>query len=190
MIVLETERLAVRRITEDDAASFLEMERDPEVLRHVGRKPLADVEAYRQKIRTVYMPWYDRPGGYGPWVILEKRSGEFLGGCSLCPALESHDAADMGYGPGEVEIGYGLRRASWGRGYATELVRALVHRALVELGAARVVACVSVANAASIRVLEKAGLRRAEGLFHLEGDDVGSLKYVLEGEVSPCSAGE
>ena len=40
LIVLETERLLLRRFTADDAEDLLRLESDPEVLRHVGRKPL------------------------------------------------------------------------------------------------------------------------------------------------------
>ena len=177
--VLETERLLLRHFTEADAESLLHMESEPDVLRYVGRKPLADVDAYRSKIQTVFLPYYDKPGGYGAWAIIEKASGEFVGGCSLRPGTDADVATAMGYGPDDVEVGYGLRKPSWGRGYATELVRALVRRAFTELGAVSVVACVTVDNLASVRVLEKAGLRRVGEPICLPGEDVPSVKYAL-----------
>jgi RimJ/RimL family protein N-acetyltransferase len=178
MIVLETARLFLRHATEADAEALYILESDPEVLRHIGRKPLGDIEAYRAFIRSRFLPWYDRPGGFGAWIIVEKSSGDFLGVSSLRPAEESRDVAIMGYAPGEVELGYGLRRASWGQGYATEVATALLRRALTELGAVRVVASVSMANLASIRVLEKIGMVRTEGLFQFPDEDVPSLKYI------------
>jgi RimJ/RimL family protein N-acetyltransferase len=180
--VLETERLLLRRFTEADAEALLHMESNPEVLRHVGRGPLADVEAYRQHIQSRLLPYYDRPEGFGGWVIIEKASGEFLGGCSLKPALDSRTAVEMGFSNEEVEVGYGLRHESWGKGYATELARALVRKAFTELGAACVVASVTIANRASVRVLEKAGLRRVGEPVYLPGEDEASVKYAVTRE--------
>jgi RimJ/RimL family protein N-acetyltransferase len=180
--VLETERLQLRRFTEADAEALLHLESDPEVLRHVGRGPLADVEAYRQHIQSRLLPYYDRPEGFGGWAIIEKASGEFLGGCSLKPALDSRNAVEMGYGKDEVELGYGLRQLSWGRGYATELARALVRKAFTELGAVCLVASVMIANQGSIRVLEKAGLRPVGAPVYLPGEDEPSVKYALTRE--------
>jgi RimJ/RimL family protein N-acetyltransferase len=180
--VLETDRLLLRRFTEADAEALLQMESDPEVLRYVGRGPLADVEAYRQHIRSRLLPYYDRPEGFGGWVIIEKGSGDFLGGCSLKPALDSRNAAEMGYRKEEIELGYGLRKQSWGRGYATELARALVRKAFTDFGAGCLVASVTIANQASVRVLEKAGLRRVGEPVYLPGEDEPSVKYAMTRE--------
>lgn len=65
------------------------------------------------------------------------------------------------------EMGYVLHRDHWGRGYATLVARALLRIGFDELSLARVAATCAPANAASVRVLEKAGLVR-EGL--LRGD--------------------
>jgi RimJ/RimL family protein N-acetyltransferase len=178
-VVLETERLLLRHFTEADAEAFLHMEKEPDVLRYVGMKPLADIDAYRIKIQSTFLPYYDKPGGYGPCAIIEKISAEFIGGCSLRPGIDSNIAAEMGFGPDEAEMGYGLRKPSWGRGYATELAQALVRRAFTELGAHSVVACVTVDNLASVRVLEKAGLRRVGEPICLPGEDELSVKYGL-----------
>jgi RimJ/RimL family protein N-acetyltransferase len=180
MIVLQTERLVVRRFTEDDGEHLLRLESDPEVMRHLGRGPFGtSADDYRRHIQERFLPYYARPEGYGGWALLERRGGEFIGVCSLKPALDSRLAKEMEYGPDEVELGYGLRRASWGRGYATEMAQALVQRAFAELGAARLVASVSVANGASMRVLEKAGLRRLETLYWVPGETEASAKYAL-----------
>ena len=61
---------------------------------------------------------------------------------------------------GTVEIGYGVHGAHRNRGYATEAVRALVAWALGQEGVTRVTARCDPENAASVRVLEKAGLER------------------------------
>src|SRR5450755_3644326 len=109
-VVLETERLLLRHFTEADAESLLLMEKEPDVLRYVGRKPLADLDAYRNKIRTTFLTYYDKPGGFGAWAIIEKISGDFIGACTLRPGLDSNQASEMGYTSNDVEVGYGLRK--------------------------------------------------------------------------------
>ncbi len=181
-VVLETERLLLRHFTENDADALFLMESEPDVLRYAGRKRLADVDAYRTKIQTRFIPYYDKPGGYGAWAIVEKASGEFVGGCSLRPGLDADHAEPMSHGPDDIELGYGLRKPSWGRGYASEIVQALVRRAFTELGAVSLVASVTVDNLASVRVLEKAGLRRVGEPIRLPGEDELSVKYALTKE--------
>jgi RimJ/RimL family protein N-acetyltransferase len=181
-VVLETERLVLRPFTENDADALFLMESEPDVLRYVARKPLADVDAYRTKIQSWFLPYYDKPGGYGAWAIVEKASGEFVGGCSLRPGLDADYAEPINYGPDDVELGYGLRKPSWGRGFASEIIQALVRKAFTELGAVSLVASVTVDNLASLRVLEKAGLRRVGEPIRLPGEDELSVKYALTKE--------
>jgi RimJ/RimL family protein N-acetyltransferase len=177
-IYLETERLILRQFTEDDADHLLALDSDPEVLRYLGTQPLANREAYRQLIRTLFLSSYAQGAGYGFWAAIEKASGTFLGWFHLRPALEYRFAAEAGYRPGEADLGYRLCKSAWGKGYATEAARALVHKALVQRGATCVVATALVSNGASIRVLEKAGLKRVRQ-FALPGFDQPAVKYAL-----------
>jgi RimJ/RimL family protein N-acetyltransferase len=62
---------------------------------------------------------------------------------------------------GEVELGYTLGVAWWGRGYATEAASAWLSSAFGSLGIFEVVALAEPANVASTHVLEKLGMRRA-----------------------------
>ena len=178
-VVLETERLLLRQFTEADAEALSEMESEPGVLRYARRKPLVDVDAYRSKIQSQYLPYYDKPGGYGAWAIIEKASGEVVGKCSLRPCLDADLATQMGYGPEDVELGYILCKPCWGRGYASEIVQALVRRFFSELGVSSLVASVTIGNLASVRVLEKAGLRRVGEPICLPGEHELSVKYAL-----------
>ena len=90
--------------------------------------------------------------GYSFLAVTERATGALVGDGGLHPL--------GGDGP-DVELGYTLARSAWGRGYATELGRALVAYAFDVLGVPRVVAQVEPANAASRHVLEKLGMTRA-----------------------------
>jgi RimJ/RimL family protein N-acetyltransferase len=176
--VLETDRLVLRRFTEDDAPLLLALDRDPEVMRYVGPYGLPDEAAYRERIRTYFRPYYEVGPRYGFWPAAERATGAFVGWFHLRPAPDYRFALEAGFRAGEYDIAYRLARDAWGKGYATEVSRALVRRAFADPVVEAVVACVLVANAASCRVLEKAGLRRASE-FLLPGFDMPAAKYAL-----------
>ena len=175
-IFLETERLLMRRFTEDDVAELVELDGDPDVMRFItgGRAtPRREIE---NDVLPAFLGYYERFAGYGFWAALEKSTGQFLGWFHLRPP----EAAQ----PGEVELGYRLRRSAWGKGYATEGSRALIHKGFTEFGVECVMASTMVVNVASRRVMEKAGLRfvrtfRHPWPYHIEGDDEGDVEYAL-----------
>jgi RimJ/RimL family protein N-acetyltransferase len=80
--------------------------------------------------------------------------------------------------------GYRLRRSAWGKGYATEGSRALIHKGFTDLGVDRVAAETMVVNLGSRRVMEKAGLTLVR-TFHrdeldaIEGFEHGVVEYAL-----------
>jgi RimJ/RimL family protein N-acetyltransferase len=172
---LLTERLILRDIAEADAELLLNLDSDPEVMRYIGPRPASDVASYRDRTRTVYMPWQSHPG-HGCWIVLDRVNAEFLGWVFVRPATASKNAGEIGWTrPDEVEIGYRFRRSAWGRGIATEAATPLVHLALADsatktvvacaqvgnLGSLKtVVACAQAGNLGSLRVLEKLGLER------------------------------
>ena len=175
-VFLQTERLLVRRFTEDDLDHLFDLDADAEVMRFInGGKPTS-----REEIETEVLPrflwYYDNFAGYGFWAAIEKASGEFLGWFHFRP--------EAGANPDEPELGYRLRRSAWGKGFATEASRALIQKGFTELGVRRVVASAMTANLASRRVMEKAGLRFVK-TFHqdwpevIEGSEKGDVEYEL-----------
>ena len=178
-IFLETPRLALRRFTEDDADNLFALDGDPEVMRYIGPFRLASPGAYREQIRTRILPYYARYAGYGSWAAVEKAGGAFLGWFHLRPAMDSRFAAEAGYRPGDVDLGYRFLRAAWGKGYATEGACPLVAKAFAEPETACLVASALIGNGASIRVMEKAGLKRV-GEFRIAGYDQRCVKYALD----------
>ena len=175
-VYLETERLMLRWLTEADVDNLFALDGDPAVMRFLSGGTLTPREVIAREILPRFLGYYARYDGYGVWAAIEKGSGDFLGWFSFHP----HDDGD----PGEVALGYRLRRAAWGKGYATEGAHALIRKGFTELGAERVIATTYQDNLASRRVMEKAGLTLARtfrltpthlaatGTFHATSQDI------------------
>ena len=144
--ILETDRLLIREFVEEDAEAFFSFNGDSEVMRHTGEPPSTSVNQVRQMIR-VY-PDY-RTHGYGRWAVVHKPDGLVVGFNGL-KYLE-----DLC----EVDLGYRLRVDYWGRGIATESSLEIVRYGFETLRLERIIGLVLPANTASIRVLEKVGMR-------------------------------
>src|SRR5215471_6561400 len=150
-VFLETERLVLRRFTMADADDLVNLDADPDVMRYVT----GGVPTFRDEIENEVLPaflgYYQRYKGFGFWAAVEKTTGEFLGWFHFRPRQDAD--------PGEVELGYRLRKSAWGKGYATEGSRALICTGFTEFGVQRVVAAAMAVNMASRRVMEKSGLK-------------------------------
>jgi RimJ/RimL family protein N-acetyltransferase len=156
MLTLETERLTLRMFRESDTEAYAEMLADPEVMRYIGDgQPLSRPFAWRN-LALIVGHWQLR--GYGLWAAEERASGQLVGRVG-CWQPEGW--------PG-FEVGWLLRRASWGRGYATEGARAALDFAFTRLGRPEVISLIQPDNAASIRVAERIG-ERLDGPVELMG---------------------
>lgn len=149
-IYLETERLVLRRFTADNCDNLYELDADPEVMRFLNGGVPTPREVIQTRILPGFLRSYERFPGLGVWAAIERASAAFLGWFSLRPP--------EGGAPDDVALGYRLRRAAWGKGYATEGARALIRKGFTELGVRRVFATTYEHNLASRRVMEKAGL--------------------------------
>jgi RimJ/RimL family protein N-acetyltransferase len=175
-VFLETERLVLRRFAEDDIDNLVELDGDPEVMKFInGGRPTPRQEI-ENDVLPAFLGYYERFAGYGFWAAEEKATGRFVGWFHFRPAKDAP--------PGEVELGYRLRKSAWGKGYATEGSRALIDKGFTELGVERVVAFTMTVNVASRRVMEKVGLKYVR-TFHeewpdyIEGQEQGDVEYAL-----------
>jgi len=147
-VILETDRLLLREFVEDDAESFFKLNNYPEVVRFVPDKPLLNVEQARQTLIDHPIADYRRYG-FGRGACILKSTGEQIGFAGLKYLDEL----------GEVDVAYRLLPAHWGQGLATEVALASVHYGFAALGLKRIIGLVMPKNIASVRVLEKTGLR-------------------------------
>ena len=121
---------------------------DPGVIRYMP-KTMTGEESSRQ-VGGFISHWEQR--GFGLWTVEEKASGAFIGRIGLMV----HD--DWPEGKHKTEIGWMLDRPYWGRGLATEGALASVAYGFAELGLERIISNTLPMNAASRRVMGKAGL--------------------------------
>jgi RimJ/RimL family protein N-acetyltransferase len=173
---LLTDRLILRDIAEADAEVLFDLDSDSEVMRYIGPRPAPDVAGYRERTRTVHLPYQAHPW-HGIRIVLDRASSEFLGWAFARPATDFKFARDVGWTrPGEVGGGYRYRRSAWGRGLATEAATPLVRIALADPATTAVVACALAGNAGSLRVLEKLGLERVGEVMLSEMHDEPTVK--------------
>ena len=144
---LETERLLLRPAREADKAFLYTLLGHPEVMRYwlVGRamKP--------EEVDELMTQFSD---DYGSLLVTEKATKEAVGLAGIVPCTY--------LGVADYEFGWGLLPEAWGKGYATEMTRALLEAGFRELPAKRLLALAHPANTASWRVLEKAGMTFAK----------------------------
>ena len=147
MIVLQTERLRLRQMAPADAAFMLGLLNDPAWHRFIGDRGIRTVEAARDYIRAGPMAMVARLG-FGFYIVELKAHGCPIGVCGLA----KRDFLD------DVDIGYAFLPQYGGQGYALEAAWGVMAHA-AQLGLRRIVATVRPGNSASIRLLEKLGLR-------------------------------
>ncbi|MFT2020226.1 GNAT family N-acetyltransferase [Streptomyces sp. 796.1] len=140
---LVTERLLLRQWSVAEVAAVVESVRRA----HWA----ADFPAEGDRVIAGYLTTHpDGLGRYGQRQIIERETGQVVGAIGLFwPPTDGH-----------VEFGYGVVASRRGRGYASEAARAIVAFALTAPEVHAVHADVELANPASVRVLEKAGLQR------------------------------
>lgn len=172
-----TERLRFRRLTMADVDALVDLDSDPEVMRFLSGGVATPLATVRDEQLPRLLAQYERHPGLGRWAALDRGTGDFLGWFALDPSADGTEA----------ELGYRLRRSTWGLGLATEGSRALVRYAFDAVGVRRVWAETMTVNERSRRVMAKAGLRYLR-TFHLQWDDPipgtehGEVEYELRAE--------
>lgn len=148
--ILETERLRLREFRADDFTRQAPAFADPAVYAHLGGSPIAAEDAWRKMLCG--------PGlwallGYGYWALERTSDGRYVGQVGfadfkrdIVPSIE-----------GEPEMGWIMMPDAHGKGYASEAIAAGLAWAEAHLDAPRVACIIDPANAASLRVAEKAG---------------------------------
>ncbi len=162
LLPLATDRLRIRAWADDDAEALHRIYGDAETMRYIGAsgRPTLDLAGTRRVMEALRR--HEGVHGFSIWPVDELR-GERLVAVAGLMWVEAH-------GP-EIEAAYLVRRDRWGRGYATEALRAILAMGREQLGHERIVALAYPDNEASRRVMEKAGMR-ADGVMAAYGHEM------------------
>ena len=140
---LETDRLLLRPPTQEDFDGWAGMMGDEESARYIGgQQPRA---ASWRGLASVTGAWVLK--GYSMFSVIEKATGQWIGRLGPWQPEEW---------PG-TEVGWGLVRSAWGKGYAAEGSARAIDWAFDELGWIEVIHCIDPRNAASIALAERLG---------------------------------
>lgn len=155
-LIAESPRLLIRPLSLDDVPALAEIFGDPEVMKHSVRG-VYDEAATRRFVEWCMASY--QLHGIGPWALVEKRTSLLVGFCGV--GSERVGEAD------EINLGYRLAQRYWGRGLATESVRAVLSYAFGFAACRSVVAIIEPEHVASLRVAEKAGFHHFQEMcFH------------------------
>jgi ribosomal-protein-alanine N-acetyltransferase len=154
--MFETERLIIRAwVPEQDAEQAFLIYGDPQVMRFIGSgKTEASVQTQQAALQRVVARYAELNNGTGLWVIVEKATGQIAGTIILKQLPDNNGQPTQAY-----EVGWHLRQASWGKGYATEAARAAIDYGFVTLKLPVIYAVVNSKNEASIRVTQRLGMK-------------------------------
>ena len=151
--ILETDRLVLRELNEDDAISILNCFSNNDVLRYYGQKPLTSIDQVKQIIQNFSKNFSEQRGI--KWGIELKGKEGMIGTIGFQEWSKEHKRAD---------ISYALLPEYWGVGYAAEAVCKAVSYGFEELGLKRIGAVVFTGNEASVKLLTKLGFQK-EGVL-------------------------
>ncbi|MEN9566745.1 MAG: hypothetical protein RLZZ69_1941 [Cyanobacteriota bacterium] len=161
-IFLETNRLILRNLTQDDVDDLVRLDSNPEVMRFIN----GGIATTREAIANEFLPYatdyYHKSKNLGFWAIIERKSQEFIGWIFLRPEIDFKLLQQLNLAePGAVELGYRLRQQSWNQGYTTEVAQALIDKSFTATKSEidKIVAWALTENKASTRVMAKVGLK-------------------------------
>lgn len=145
-LVLETERLWLRKLTQADHENLCKILQDEEVM--YAYEGAFDDQMVRDWLHNQLRRY--REEGVGLWAVIWKETGELIGQCGLT-------YQDI---PGRrvLEVGYLFRKEFWHRSYATEAARACKDYAFAVLGAEEVFSIIRDNNLASQNVALRNGM--------------------------------
>jgi ribosomal-protein-alanine N-acetyltransferase len=145
-VLFQSERLLFRQFTAEDAELLYELNSDPEVVRYVHELPTTKENA-PNIIANIILPQYEQ--NLGRWAVHLKYTQEFIGWAGLKLIKERN----------EIDLGYRFKKKYWGKGYATEAANTCLAYGFAHLGLDRIIARAHIENTASLKVIEKCGMK-------------------------------
>jgi len=144
---LETERVRLVQLKSENSYDLFRTFSDPDVMRYWIGGPDKHLEDTLKRITEIKKHWIQH--GFGDWGIVDKNNSQFLGfgGLHYINGME------------EVNLGYALEKTRWRKGYGFEVCQAILQYGFQQLRLSEIVAVIWPDNKASIKLVEKCGLK-------------------------------
>lgn len=147
-MMIETERLLLRRFTEDDAEFIFNLLNEPDWIKYIGDKGIKTIEDAKKYIEHSLIKMYNDLG-FGLYIVILKEYGIPIGMCGLVKRNGLED----------VDLGFAFLKDFTGKGYGYESARAVMIYAKTELNISRLAAITTTDNHASENLLLKLGFQ-------------------------------
>lgn len=166
--ILETERLYLREMTQDDFPSLCNILQDEETMyAYEGAFTDSEAQEWLDRQRARYQKW-----GFGLWAVILKDNGKMIGQCGL--TMQPWKEEEV------LEVGYLFERSHWHKGYATEAATACKQYAFDVLQAKDVCSIIRDTNTASQHVAVRNGMTIEDTWTkHYRGVDMPHYRYVV-----------
>lgn len=146
-MILETERLILRELTDDDFADLYEILSDADIMQHYPYT--FDEDRVKKWIKRNIERYHN--DGFGLWAVILKENGKMIGDCGITMQKINGELLP--------EIGYHIHKAYQKKGYATEGAAECINYAFDKLGFDKVYSYMKYTNIPSARVAEKNGMK-------------------------------
>ena len=156
-MILFSDRLYVRQYTLEDEEAFYRLNSDEEIMRYI--RPAKNRQESKAFLLENLQFYKDHPN-LGRWALIEKSTSQLVGTFSLLPLEHTTN----------IHIGYALMKEYWGKGYASEIVKAGMTYAFNQLGLPSLVAITYPEHLVSQKVLLRNGFH-PEGVYNDGGKD-------------------
>lgn len=167
-MILETERLYLRKLKQSDFEALCRTLQDDEAMyAYEGAFSDAQVHEWLDRQLSRYEKW-----GFGLWAVILKEDGQFIGQCGL--TMQPWKDREV------LEIGYLFQRSHWHRGFAIEAASACKRYAFQTLGAKEVCSVIRDSNIPSQKVALRNGMTREDSWTkHYRGVDMPHYRYTI-----------
>ena len=143
MMIFETNRLIIRRLSPNDIPAFTQLHTDPAVMNMIPA-PVMTAEACAKNVLDLIAAYEVQQPELIVWAIILKDARDFIGTCAVVFNFR-----------GGLEIGYRFNQSFWGKGYASETLRAFLPYLYEKYNPQLIYGRADVRNPGSVRVLSK-----------------------------------
>lgn len=162
---IETERLILRELRENDVDGILELDSDADVHKYLGNKPISTKEEALKNLQFTIGQYHKF--GIARFACIEKSSGDFIGWSGL--KFNTGEKEELNGHRDFIDIGYRFIPRYWRKGYGFESAVACLDFGFKEMNYKKICGCALADNIGSNKILSKIGLQFIND-FIFEGD--------------------